>query len=93
MKIIYYKSVLCPRCISTNHLLAELRREQPEIEIEERELLTHFSEAMQDKVHTLPTLIIGGQRFEHAPHRRELLSALGGGTVPSTHAAAEGAIG
>ena len=77
MKIIYYKSLVCPRCISTNRLIARLRREHPKIEIEEIEVLTHLSRALNDGVMMLPTLIVGDQRYHHAPPFDELLSAIG----------------
>lgn len=76
MKLVYFKSAICPRCISTNRLVARLRREHPEIEIEEIEVLTHLSRALQENVHTLPTLVAGAQRFHHAPKMDELLTAL-----------------
>ncbi len=77
MKIIYYKSLLCPRCIPTNRLLARVRREHPEIEIEEIEVLTNLGRAKRDGVMMLPTLIVSTQRFHHAPPMEELLAALG----------------
>ena len=76
MKIIYYKSLVCPRCIFTNRLLARVRREHPEIEIEEIEVLTHLSRALRDGVLMLPTLIVGERRFHHAPPIDKLLAAL-----------------
>lgn len=76
MKLVYFKSAICPRCISTNRLMARVRREHPEIEIQEIEVLTHLSRALQENVHTLPTLIAGAQRFYHAPRMEELLAAL-----------------
>jgi hypothetical protein len=76
MKIIYYKSLVCPRCIPTNRLMARLRREHPEIEIEEIEVLTHLSRTLNDGVMMLPTLIVGDQRYHHAPPIDELLSAI-----------------
>ncbi len=76
MKIIDYKSRLCPRCISTNRLLARVRREHPKIEIEEIEVLTHLARAKRDGVMMLPTLIVGAQRYHHAPRLEELLAAL-----------------
>jgi glutaredoxin len=75
MKIIYYKSRLCPRCIPTNQLIARLRREHPEIEIEEIEVLTNVSRALRDGVRTLPTLIVGKQRYYHAPSVHTLEAA------------------
>ena len=76
MKIIYYKSLVCPRCISTNRLIARVRREHPEIEIEEVEVLTNLPRSLRDGVLMLPTLIVGEQRFHHAPSIDELLAAL-----------------
>lgn len=77
MKIIYYKSLVCPRCIPTNRLIARVRREHPEIEIEEIEVLTHLGRALNDGVMGLPTLIVGDQRYHHAPPLDELLVVLG----------------
>ncbi len=74
MKIIYYKSRLCPKCIPTNRLIARLRLEHPEIEIEEIEVLTNLSRALNDRVLMLPTLIVGHQRFHHAPPLDQLLA-------------------
>ena len=76
MKLVYYKSAICPRCLATNRLMARLRREHPEIEIEEVEVLTHFSRARQENIHALPTLVAGAQRFYSAPRIEELLAAL-----------------
>ncbi len=81
MKITYYKSRLCPRCIPTNRLVARLRREHPEIDIEEIEVLTNLPRALRDKVAILPTLIVGEQRFHHAPSMDALISDLGAGPM------------
>ncbi len=81
MKITYYKSLLCPRCIPTNRLVARLRQDHPEIEIEEIEVLTNLPRAMHDGVAMLPTLIAGNQRFHHAPSLDTLLSALGSDSI------------
>ncbi len=75
MKIIYYKSLICPRCIPTNRLIGRLRREHPEIEIEEVEVLTNLSRALADGVHTLPTFVVGTQRFTSAPSMQMLTAA------------------
>ncbi len=75
MKIVYYKSLICPRCLSTNRLIARVRREHPEIEIEEIEVLTNLPRALRDGVMMLPTLIVGAQRFYHAPPIEQLLTA------------------
>ena len=75
MKIIYYKSLVCPRCIPTNRLIARIRREHPELEIEEVEVLNHLPRAVRDGVMMLPTLVVGEKRFHHAPSIEELLGA------------------
>ena len=75
MKIIYYKSIICPKCIPTNRLIKRLKREHPEIEVEEIEIITHMSRAKKDNVHHVPTIIAGGRRFFAAPSMEELLAA------------------
>lgn len=77
MKITYYKSLICPRCIPTNRLIARVKREHPEIEIEEVEVLTNLSRALADGVHMLPTLVAGSRRWTHAPSLDELLASDG----------------
>ncbi len=76
MKIISYKSLICPRCIPTNRLIARLKREHPEIEVQEVEVLAHLSRALEDGVHMLPTLIIGAQRFTAAPEMQVIEAVL-----------------
>jgi len=76
MKVIYYKSIICPRCIPTNRLIKQLKQAHPEIEVEEIEIITHMSRARQDDVHHVPTIIAGDRRFYKAPRMEELLNAL-----------------
>ncbi|MGE5139244.1 MAG: hypothetical protein ACM3JD_07280 [Rudaea sp.] len=76
MKIVYYKSLICPRCIPTNRLIARLKREYPEIQVEEVEVLAHLSRALEDGVHTLPTLAVGRARFTYAPQWEALLAVI-----------------
>jgi hypothetical protein len=77
MKITYYKSFVCPRCIPTGRVIERVRREHPEIEVEEIEVLTNLSRALHDGVMMIPTIIIGDQRFHQAPPLDELLTAAG----------------
>ncbi len=76
MKVIYYKSIICPKCIPTNRLIKQLKREHPEIQVEEIEIITHMSQAKKDGVHHVPTIIAGDKRFFTAPGMDELLAAL-----------------
>jgi hypothetical protein len=77
MKITYYKSLVCPRCIPTGRLIARVRREHPEIQVEEIEVLTNLPRALHDGVMMIPTIVIGDKRFNHAPSLYELLAAAG----------------
>lgn len=76
MKIAYYMSRLCPRCVATTRLLSRLKREHPEIEVEQIEVLTNPGRTLSDGIWMVPTLIVGSRRFHHAPRMEELLAAL-----------------
>ncbi len=76
MKIVYYKSLICPRCIPTNRLIARVRAEHPEIEIEEVEVLTNLPRALSDGVNMLPTFVVGSKRFTSAPEMEVLLAEM-----------------
>lgn len=76
MKVIYYKSILCPKCFPTNRLIKQLKREHPEISVEEIEIITHLSRAREEGVNHVPTIIVGEERFYTAPTMHELLSAV-----------------
>ncbi len=76
MKVIYYKSIICPKCIPTNRLIKRLRQTHPEVQVEEIEILRHMARAKADGVRHVPTIIVGSRRFYHAPSLDELLSAL-----------------
>ncbi len=64
-----------------NRWVARLRREHPEIEIEEIEVLTNLPRSLQEGVTMLPTLIVGNQRFHHAPSLDQLKDAFTPGLV------------
>jgi hypothetical protein len=57
-------------------LIARLKREHPEIQVEQVEVLTNLGRTMSDGVLMIPTLIAGSRRFHHAPRMEELLAAL-----------------
>jgi glutaredoxin len=76
MKVVYYKSIICPKCIPTNRLIKRLKQTHPEIEVEEIEIITHMARARADGVRHVPTIIAGGKRFYHAPALEELLDVL-----------------
>jgi glutaredoxin len=76
MKVIYYKSIICPKCIPTNRLIKQLKREHPHIPVEEIEIITHMSRAKRDGVKHVPTIIAGEKRCYAAPAMEELLAAV-----------------
>ena len=65
-KIVYYKSLVCPRCIPTNRMLKRFRQAHPEVEIEEIEILKHPAKAREAGIRQIPTLIIGPHRLTRA---------------------------
>ncbi len=65
-KIVYYKSLLCPRCIPTSKMLKAFRQRYPQVEIEEVEVIAHPSRAREAGVRQVPTIIVGGQRINKA---------------------------
>ncbi len=65
-KIVYYKSVLCPRCIPTNRMLKAFRQQHPEVPIEEIEIIAHPKEARAAGIRQVPTIVIGPHRITKA---------------------------
>ncbi len=74
-KVVYYKSIICPRCIPTNRLITRLKQAYPEIEVEEIEVLRHPGRARRDGIRGIPTIIVGPHRI-HGPMALEDLVAL-----------------
>jgi len=66
VKIVYYKSVLCPRCIPTNKMLKAFQQRYPEVEIEEVEALRFPRRMREAGIRHLPTLVIGEQILTRA---------------------------
>jgi hypothetical protein len=59
MRIIFYKSKLCPRCyVAGKHLLA-LCSTIPDLQVEEVEILTSPLRAWQDGIRMVPALKVG----------------------------------
>ena len=65
-KIVYYKSIVCPRCIPTNRMLKKFRQRYHEVEIEEVEILRHLDRARAAGIRQVPTLDIGPHRLTRA---------------------------
>ena len=65
-KIVYYKSILCPRCIPTNRMLKAFRQKHPDAAIEVVEIATHPKRAKEAGIRHVPTIVIGEHRLEEA---------------------------
>ena len=78
MKIVYYKSAVCPRCIPTNRFLKRLKMEHPGVEIEEVEVLTHIGRARKAGIMSIPVIEMGGRRYHGVPPREDVLRFLSG---------------
>jgi len=65
-KIVYYKSLLCPRCIPTNKMLKAFRQRYPHVEIEEVEVIAHPARAREAGIRQVPTIVVGTQHISKA---------------------------
>ena len=75
-RVVYYKSVICPRCWPVDRRLAELRASQADVEIEIIEVLSNPGKAFKDRVMGIPLIIIGDKRWYSVPSLAELEAAL-----------------
>ncbi len=58
MKIIFYRSILCPRCYLARKALFELTAEKSNLEIEEVDILSHPLRTWKDGIRLIPALKI-----------------------------------
>jgi predicted DsbA family dithiol-disulfide isomerase len=59
MKVEFYRTLLCPRCLLVAHELKRLQREFPHLEIETIEVATNLVRVREAKVRTVPALKVG----------------------------------
>ncbi|MBM9520954.1 glutaredoxin family protein [Desulforhopalus vacuolatus] len=71
MKIILYKSALCPRCHVVQTMLEEITMEHPDLQVEEVDILTSPLRALRAGVHIIPTLDTGTARLSMIVPTRE----------------------
>lgn len=75
MKIEYYKSLICPRCIAVTRTLDDLVERHPEIEVETVEILAHPRRTFGAGVRQIPALRIGDDvRTWFLPNKDEVVS-------------------
>lgn len=63
MKIEFYRTFLCPRCLLVARELKRLRQEFPHLEIETIEVTTNIERVRKAKIKTVPTLLAGEARL------------------------------
>lgn len=59
MKVEFYRTLLCPRCLYVAHELKRLQREFPHLEIETIEVATNLGRTREAGVRTVPALKVG----------------------------------
>ncbi|MGV1099508.1 thioredoxin family protein [Thiovibrio sp. JS02] len=59
MKIEFYRTVLCPRCLYVDRVLKKICAEIPDLVIERIEVITNPERARKAGVRSVPTLKIG----------------------------------
>ena len=60
-KIVFYHSVICPRCHISGLALRRALRKRPDIEVTKIELLTNMDRAKKAGVTSVPTLVADGR--------------------------------
>ncbi len=65
-KIVYYKSILCPRCIPTNRMIKAFQQKHPDVTIEIVEVIKHSKRAKSEGIRHVPTIVIGEHRLGKA---------------------------
>ena len=77
MLIILYRTKLCPRCFLARKYLTELTRDNPNLQIEEREVFFSPLKAGKEGVRMIPAIKVGEQVLSGAIlTRRQIRSFL-----------------
>lgn len=61
MKIEFYRTVLCPRCLYVSRILKKIVADAPRLELETIEVATNLTRTRQAGITTVPTIRIGSQ--------------------------------
>ncbi len=59
MKIEFYKSVICPRCLYVSHTLKKAKTLYPNLEVEHIDIIRNLSRVRDAEIRTVPTLKVG----------------------------------
>jgi len=60
-KVVFYHSVICPRCHVSNALLRRALRRHPDVEVTKIEILTNRDRARKAGVRSFPALVAEGR--------------------------------
>ncbi len=63
MKVIFYRSNLCPRCFLAKRYLLDITGNDPDIQIEEVDILGSPQRCLQDGIRMVPALVIGKDKL------------------------------
>jgi predicted DsbA family dithiol-disulfide isomerase len=63
MKIVFYHSVLCPRCLLVGRTLKRLQEEHPDLVVEKVEVTTHPAESLRQGIRIIPALTAEGRKL------------------------------
>lgn len=61
MKIEFYRTILCPRCLYVSRILKKIVADSPRLELETIEVATNLTRTRQAGITTVPTIRIGSQ--------------------------------
>jgi hypothetical protein len=61
INVVFYHSVICPRCHFTGHMLRNALRKHPDIEVTKVEFLKNARRARNDGVRSIPSLVAQGR--------------------------------
>ncbi|OGQ99743.1 MAG: hypothetical protein A2505_07340 [Deltaproteobacteria bacterium RIFOXYD12_FULL_55_16] len=61
MKIEFYRTILCPRCLYAGRILKKILASSPHLELETIEVTTNLSRSSQAGIKTVPAIRIGNE--------------------------------
>jgi hypothetical protein len=61
IEVVFYHSVICPRCHFTGLMLRNALRKHPDVELTKVEFLTNTRQARDDGIRSIPSLVAQGR--------------------------------
>ncbi|MBU4263157.1 MAG: hypothetical protein KKC76_14980 [Proteobacteria bacterium] len=63
MKITFYHSALCPRCLLVGRTLQKLQQEYPDLVVEKIEVITRPMKSLRNGIRLIPALAAEGRKL------------------------------